>query len=62
MKLENLNLVELNAQELREIEGGIAGIISRAISFICGYLLLETATNPNSSYNSFNEGYNAGKK
>lgn len=62
MSLENLKVVELSAQELRKTEGGIAGIIARAVSFICGYLLLETATNPNSSYNSFNEGYNAGKK
>jgi lactobin A/cerein 7B family class IIb bacteriocin len=27
MKLENLNLVELNAQEVKEVEGGIFPII-----------------------------------
>ena len=31
MNLENLNLVELNAQEVQEVEGGFAGLIIAAI-------------------------------
>ena len=37
MNLEELNLVELNAQEVQEVEGG--GILLLPITgFICGYL------------------------
>jgi ABC-type multidrug transport system permease subunit len=40
MNLENLNLVELNAQEVEEIEGG--GLLIFPITgFICGYLYEE---------------------
>jgi hypothetical protein len=31
MNLENLNLVELNAQEKREIEGGMWGLVFTAV-------------------------------
>lgn len=38
MKLENLNLVELNAQEVQEIEGGIAPLlVYMAYSFALGF-------------------------
>jgi hypothetical protein len=36
MSIENLNLVELNAQEVKEIEGGFLPIIF-AIAFYVGY-------------------------
>ncbi len=54
MKLENLNLVELNAQEKRETEGGnpvVAGIIivglvcCLAYGIYCGYKAAEQAAN-----------------
>ena len=32
MNLENLNLVELNAQEVQEVEGGYIGLILAAIA------------------------------
>ena len=35
MNLENLNLVELNAQEVREIEGGIIGWLLAAVVTAC---------------------------
>ena len=34
MNLENLNLVELNAQEAQEIEGGILPVILAGITII----------------------------
>lgn len=37
MNLEELNLVELNAQEVQEVEGG--GLLLFPIAgFVCGYL------------------------
>ena len=53
MNLENLNLVELNAQELKKFEGGIVWAILGI------YLLYEIAGNPKSSWNSFKAGYNS---
>ena len=35
MNLENLNLVELNAQEVQEVEGGLFWIILGAIATAC---------------------------
>jgi len=35
MNLENLNLVELNAQEVQETEGGIIGWIIAAVVTAC---------------------------
>jgi lactobin A/cerein 7B family class IIb bacteriocin len=38
MNLQNLNLVELNAQEVKEVEGGIFPVILGCISIIgAGY-------------------------
>ncbi|MCL9805869.1 class IIb bacteriocin, lactobin A/cerein 7B family [Flavobacterium amniphilum] len=34
--LENLNLVELNAQEMREVEGGLMGEILGALALAGG--------------------------
>jgi hypothetical protein len=35
MNLENLNLVELNAQEVQEVDGGLAWVILGAIATAC---------------------------
>lgn len=35
MNLENLNLVELNAQEVQEVDGGYWGLVLTAIG-MCG--------------------------
>ena len=58
MSLENLNLVELNAQEKKEIDGGFWHYVIGAIAYFC----VETITNPISSNNALTSGYNAGKK
>lgn len=55
MNLENLNLVELNAQEVQEVEGGV----SPALAFWGAYMLWEIAGNPNAHYKAFMAGYNA---
>lgn len=52
MNLENLNLVELNAQEVQEVDGGILWAIA-------AYLLWETIGNPRASYDAFMRGYNS---
>jgi hypothetical protein len=39
MNLENLNLVELNAQEVQEVEGGVVDlIVGLAIGLLLGWL------------------------
>ena len=58
MSLENLNLVELNAQEVKEVEGGFWGYVVSAIAYFC----VETATNPSASSNALSAGFNAGNK
>lgn len=42
MNLENLNLVELNAQEMKEIEGGFLDLI---IGLVIGILISYIVTN-----------------
>lgn len=42
MNLENLNLVELNAQEIKETDGGILPIVF-AIAFYVGYKQAEAS-------------------
>ena len=53
MNLENLGLVELNIQEVKEVEGGgfwgIWGI----------YMLYEVAGNPKAHYDAFMRGFNS---
>jgi len=57
MNLEKLNLVELNAQEVKETEGGFWGAI------IVGALVGAALTQDLDSLKSaFMEGYNAGKR
>lgn len=55
MNLENLNLVELNAQDAQEVEGGIYPLLAAWGM----YMLYETAGNPKASYNAFMAGYNS---
>jgi hypothetical protein len=50
MNLENLNLVELNAQEVQETEGGWI------LKAILTWYLASTANEPTESGNSFQEG------
>lgn len=52
MNLEKLNLVELSAQEVQEVEGGF-------LQLIAAYLLWETVGNPKASYDAFMRGYNS---
>lgn len=56
MKLENLNLVELNAQEQKETEGGFLGLLLVAVPFVvAAAATIGVAGN-------FQEGYHAGVK
>jgi lactobin A/cerein 7B family class IIb bacteriocin len=49
MKLENLNLVELDAQELKETEGGWIGFVA---GLVIGYLLSEDVDNIKDAWNT----------
>ncbi|WP_375605504.1 class IIb bacteriocin, lactobin A/cerein 7B family [Flavobacterium davisii] len=53
--MKNLNVVELNAQELKNVEGGI----HPALLFAIEYLIVETVGNPKASYNAFKAGYSS---
>ena len=57
MNLEKLNLVELNAQELKETEGGFWPAI--IIGALVGAALTQDLDNLGAAFNS---GYNAGTK
>lgn len=46
MKLEKLNLVELNAQELRRVQGG--GILAKMVGFVCA-MIYNGGDSPNSN-------------
>jgi hypothetical protein len=53
MNLDNLNLVELNAQEVQEVDGGwIAAMLG-------AYLAWEIVGNPKASWEAFKKGYDA---
>ena len=39
MNLENLNLVELNAQEVQEVEGGIAPLVVYGAFWVAGFAI-----------------------
>lgn len=59
MKLENLNLVELNAQEVQETEGGIFGL-DDAVLLVAGALLGAALTQDIDRLRAaYNHGYNA---
>jgi hypothetical protein len=51
MNLENLNLVELNAQEVQEVDGGFWWV-----PILGGYLAWEIAGNPKASWAAFEKG------
>ena len=53
IELKKQNLVELNSTELHKIDGG------NMLALLGMYLLIETAGNPTSSWNSFMAGWNA---
>ena len=56
MDLEKLNLVELNAQEIQETEGGLLGLLILAAPWVgAGAAWIGIA-------GSAQQGYNAGKK
>lgn len=52
MNLQNLNLVELNAQEVQEVEGGYVWALYGI------YMLYEVAGNPKAHWNAFVDGFN----
>ncbi|MCL1671777.1 hypothetical protein [Elizabethkingia ursingii] len=52
MDLQKLNLVELNAQELKETEGGWI------IPFIVGALVSDALMNPRGSWEAIKKGWN----
>lgn len=54
MNLKNLNVVELNAQEAKNTEGGFLPYLLAVV----GYIVVESMTNPKSSTNSLTQGYN----
>ncbi|WP_394759206.1 class IIb bacteriocin, lactobin A/cerein 7B family [Flavobacterium sp.] len=54
MNLENLNLVELSAQEVNEIEGGLWWV-----PILGAYLAWEIVGNPSASWAAFQAGYNS---
>ncbi|NJM79711.1 MAG: bacteriocin [Flavobacterium sp.] len=56
MKLNNLNVVELNAQEVRETEGGILPLLILAAPWVGAGLAWSGIAG------SFQQGYNAGQK
>ncbi|RDI53574.1 bacteriocin [Flavobacterium glaciei] len=60
MNLDNLNLVELNAQEVQEIKGGDFGIVSGLIvGALIGWALSQDLDKLAEAYN---HGYNMSKK
>lgn len=57
MKLQNLNVVELNAQEMKETEGGFWGSLAKAVGgAIIGALACQDWGKLRDAYNA---GYNA---
>ena len=55
MNLENLNLVELNAQEVQEVEGGIWQVV---LGWAAAGLAYDIFSNPSESYAAFMRGFN----
>lgn len=58
MNLENLNLVELDAQEIQEVEGGI---IPPYWVWVASGLAWDILSSPQEAYNSFSNGFNQWK-
>ena len=57
MNLDNLNLVELNAQEIQEVDGGVKPPSFWAVYGL--YLLVEAAGSPKAHYDAFMKGFNS---
>ncbi len=55
MNLENLGLVELNAQEKQEVEGGVFWI--KAALWVAGGLAWDICSNPSASWAALKAGY-----
>ena len=51
LNLENLGVVELNAQEKRSVDGGLWWVLL--------WFAAETINNPSDSYRAFQRGYDA---
>jgi hypothetical protein len=62
MKLENLNLVELNAQEVKEVEGGWIIPVIKVIKYIAACLVADATVNPSAHANAFANGFKDGSK
>lgn len=56
MNLKNLNLVELEAQELKEIDGGT---IPPYWAWVAAGLAWDILSSPRAAYDAFVRGYNA---
>ena len=60
MNLENLNLVELNAQEVQEVDGGDFGVVS---GFLIGALIgWAVSQDLDKLAEAYNHGYNMSRK
>ena len=59
MNLENLNLVELDNQEVKCIEGGILGWI---VGAVVTHIAQELLWNPDQHLDAWQEGYNSHQK
>jgi hypothetical protein len=58
MNLENLNLVELNAQEVQEVEGGFW---QWTVSALAGSFLYSVIEDWEGNVDAFNESYKKGR-
>ncbi|MDV2447717.1 bacteriocin [Elizabethkingia anophelis] len=54
MNLQKLNLVELNAKELKETDGGFLPALAAAVA---GYLVISSIEYPKEFVNSFKKGF-----
>ena len=59
MNLEDLNLVELNAQEVIEIEGGIFGIDDLALLVVGALIGAAFSQDLDNLKKAYNHGYNS---
>lgn len=56
MNLESLNLLELDAQELQEVDGGT---IPPYLAWVAAGLAWDILSSPRAAYDAFVRGYNA---
>jgi len=55
LNLENLGVQELDAKEMKEIDGGFWGVV---LPIVASYILLEAALNPKAHIQAFKDGWN----